>query len=376
MRLCYISNPNSPHTRRWVGWFAERGHTVCLLADVPVQQPWPGIELIDLSKKFYAPLIRFPVWAVWLRRFLHQWQPDILHAHRVNSAGWLAAASGFHPLVLTPWGSDVFVQPQHSPVARALARYTLRRADLVTTNSRAMQDVVIELGARPSDVKPVQFGVELDIFYPTPGSGEQRAVFRQHTDVPVDGPLILSARAIRPIYNIHTIIGSIPQVLKRCPTATFLLLDYNVDPAYKSQLEGMVWDNGLGAHIRWLPPLADRPALAELYRMSDVVVSVPSSDATPVSVLEAMACGRPVVCSDLASIQEFITSGKNGWLVPVGESQPLAEAICDLVDQPAHAQALGKEARQVVERRYDYASEMAHLEKLYQGLVDSWKATR
>jgi glycosyltransferase involved in cell wall biosynthesis len=358
-----------------VGWFAEHGHTVCLLADVPVQQPWPGIKLIDLSEKFYAPIIRFPVWTVWLKRFLRQWQPDILHAHRVNSAGWLVAASGYHPMVLTPWGSDVFVQPQRSTMARFLARYTLQRADLVTTNSHAMQDAVIKLGARPNCVRPVQFGVELDIFNPAPASSEQQAAFRQQYGIPAEGPRILSARAIRPIYNIQTILESIPQVFKRSPTATFLLLNYNVDPNYKSQLEVLVNDLGLERHVRWLQPLADRHALAELYRMSDVIVSVPSSDATPVSVLEAMACGRPVVCSDPVSVREFITSGKNGWLVPVGESQPLADAICDLLEHPGLSQAVGIEARRVVEQKFDYASEMEHLEKLYQGLVGGCQDT-
>jgi hypothetical protein len=58
LRLCYISNPNIIHTRRWVGWFAKRGHMVCLLADVPTKEPWSEVPVIDLSEFFRAPIIR------------------------------------------------------------------------------------------------------------------------------------------------------------------------------------------------------------------------------------------------------------------------------------------------------------------------------
>ena len=61
LRLCYISNPNLIHTRRWVTWFARRGHDVCLLADVPLKENWSEVPVIDLSKVFYARCIRFPI---------------------------------------------------------------------------------------------------------------------------------------------------------------------------------------------------------------------------------------------------------------------------------------------------------------------------
>jgi glycosyltransferase involved in cell wall biosynthesis len=352
-----------------VNWFVRQGHTVYLLADVPAQRPWPEVKLVDLSKRFYAPVLRFPIWTIWIRKFLHQWQPDILHAHRVNSAGWLAAASGFHPLVVTPWGSDVFIQPQQSNLARFLARYTLKHADMVTVNSYAMHDQVIKLNAHASAIKPIQFGVELDAFHPKNTSTRENSALRQCLGLPEEGHLVLSLRAIRPIYNIDVVLESVTQVLKDFPDTTFVFLDYNSNLEYKSWLDGLVKNLGLETHIRWLPPTNDRIVLAELYRLSDVVVSVPSSDATPVSVLEAMACGRPVICSDLASVRELITHGKNGWLVPARESKMLAEAISHLLSQPEMAAGLGLEAHQVVVEKYNYEVEMKHLEALYRGLI-------
>lgn len=366
MRLCYISDPNSPHTRRWVGWFARHGHEVCLLADIPPKQAWGDYPIIDLSEIFHGRVIRFPVWSAWLRRYIRQWKPDILHAHRVNSAGWLVAASGFHPRVVTPWGSDVFVQPKHSRLARWLAKQTLSHADLVTTNSQAMSEQVIQLGARPETVQRVQFGVEVEIFHP--GDTELRYSLRTKLALPRDRPLVLSARGIRPIYNIDVILQSMRGVRQSFPDATFLFIDYNTDTAYKNQLELAIREQGLEANTRWLPPTSSREEMADLYRVCDLVISVPSSDATPVSVLEAMACGVPVICSDLPSIHELIINGDTGYLVPVGDDVQLAKAIISLLEQPELATRMGQQACRVVSEKYNYELEMQKMEDCYKNL--------
>jgi len=372
LRLCYISNPNIVHTRRWVNWFVKCGHTVCLLADVPLKEPWTDVPIIDLSKIFYAPIIRFPIWTVWLRRFLRQWNPDILHAHRVNSAGWLMAASGFHPCIVTPWGSDVLIQAQHSSIARLLARFTLRRADLITTISQAIGEQVIQLGARAESLKPVHVGVELDIFNPYVPTHQESRELRQHLSVPVNARLVLSIRAVHPIYNLDIIMRAIPFVHQQFPDAYFIFADYNTNPDYKKQLDELIKELGFEAFVRWLPPTSSRIEMAERYCLSDVVVSVPSSDGgTPVSVLEAMACGKPVVCSDLPAVREFITSGENGWLVPVRQAIPLAEAINQLLAHPGQAIEFGRRANQVVADNANLEVEMRRMEAIYYQLAGS-----
>jgi glycosyltransferase involved in cell wall biosynthesis len=372
LRLCYISNPNIVHTRRWVNWFVKRGHSVCLLADVPLKEPWPEVAVIDLSKIFYVPIIRFPIWTVWIRRFLRQWQPDILHAHRVNSAGWLAAASGFHPYVVTPWGSDVMIQPQRSWVARFLARYTLRQADLITTISKAIGERAIQLGARSDTLRSVNFGVDLEIFTPMLISNQERIDLRRRLSLAENARLVLSPRAVHPIYNLDIILQAIPLVRRRFQEAYFIFTNYNTDPNYKRELDELIKELGLESFIRWLPPTNNRIEMAERYCLSDVVVSVPSSDGgTPVSVLEALACGKPVVCSDLPALREFITSGENGWLVPVRQTAALAEAINKLLGQPDQAAEFGRRAHQMVAEKANFEVEMQRMEAIYYQLAGS-----
>ncbi len=373
LRLCIISNPNSIHTRRWVNWFVNHGHTVCLLADVPLKSSWPGAPLIDLSHVFWAPIIRFPVWAVWLRRFIHRWQPDILHAHRVNSAGWLAAASGFHPRVVTPWGSDVIVGPRRSWVVRQLARYTLRSADLITTLSHDIGEQVVKLGAQPERLIHIQFGVELDIFNPKGSFSQEWEDLLRKLRLPENPRLVLSARALTPIYNQDIILKAIPLVRQHIPQVIFIFRDYNVNQEYKTQLLEIARQLDIEATIRWLPASSDRNEMAELYRMSDVVLSVPTSDGAPVSVLEAMACGKTVVASDLPSLREFIRNGENGWLVPVRQVNRLAEAIIGLLEHPELAQQFGQKCHQIVVEKANLDVEMQRMEAIYYQLIASRK---
>ncbi len=369
LRLCFISNPNSIHTRRWVSWFARRGHTVCVLADVPPNQPWDEVTVIDLSSYFYIPIVRFGVWAVWIRRYLQQWRPDILHAQRVNSAGWLAAASGFHPYVVTPWGSDVLIGPQRSRLARWLASYTLHHADQVTTSSQTISDRVMELGGRSGKLARIFYGVDLDIFTPSLASGQESEEFRHSLSVPPTARLVFSPRGINPIYNQDIILQAIPRIRERIPEAYFVFIKYNLDPAYKQELDRMIGDLNLGDAVRWLEAVSSPAEMARRCRMSDVVVSVASSDGAPVSVFEAMACGRPVVCTDLPAIREVVTPGETGWLVPVRQPAPLASAILDVLENAQEAAEYGQRAYNFVAKTISLDVQMQRMEAIYYQLA-------
>ncbi|MFZ2097927.1 MAG: glycosyltransferase family 4 protein, partial [Anaerolineales bacterium] len=294
---------------------------------------------------------------------------DILHAHRVNSAGWLAAASGFHPYVVTPWGSDVLIQPQRSWIARILARYTLQHADMVTTNSRVMGEQVIRLGARAETLRAVQFGVNLDVFNMNETINQEEMDLRKQLLLPEKARIVLSPRAVHPIYNLDIIIQAISLVRERIQDAYFIFIDYNSDPDYKMALDRRIKQLGVVNHVRWLPATRNRNELSNWYHHSDVVVSVPSSDGTPVTVLEAMACGKPVICTDLPSLREFITSGENGYLVPVRQVSPLAEAIIQLISQPDQAKEFSRKAHQLVAEKADFEVEMKRMETIYYQLA-------
>ncbi len=365
MRLSIISDPNSIHTRRWVNWFAQHGHTICVLADIPLREAWPGIEIIDLSKHFFAPIIRFPIWAVGVNLFLHRWRPDILHAHRVNSAGWLGAMCGFHPFVVTPWGSDLNDLALQPRLARPLASFVVRRADLLTASSQELLLQAQALGAAADRCFCIQWGVDLKSFFP--GKSPE---LRQQLKIG-DGPVILSSRTLDKIYNIHILLAAMPAVLAQFPNATLVLRDYNSTLAYKNQLIQQIKDLGIEYSIRWIGRLDPWEANAAVYRMSDIVVSIPISDSMAVSNWEALACGVPLIASDLPALREWIVPGENGLLVPVGNSEAVGRAIIKLLGDPELQNRFRQRGMEIARQNADHQIEMVKMEQLYQDLLSN-----
>ena len=364
LKICFISNPDSTHTRRWIHWFHQRGHTVSLIADTPMQLPWPGQEIFHLTKLINIPLFRFPIWELWVRHLLMKWRPQILHAHRVSSAGWLGSFSGFHPFVLTPWGTDLYQHAKSSPLVSWLARFALQRADLVTADSNDLLAQAVRFGARPECSMIVQWGVDFSVYHPW-GKGAQ---LREELDIG-NRPVILSPRAVRSIYNLETIIEAMPMVLKRVPDAVLVLRDYNTNESYKQQIQKSVTDRSLSSSVQWLGRVEPWERNVEIYRMADVVVSVPSSDGTPVSVLEAMACGVPVIASDLPSLREWIEPDRSGLLVPVRDPVGLADAITKVLTDKAISAVYAQRALDIVRSRADHEREMEKMEESYYSLL-------
>jgi glycosyltransferase involved in cell wall biosynthesis len=364
MRLAFISNADSVHTRRWVDWFKARGHAVMVFADRGLRIPWPEVPVIDLPARCDLRRLRYPVWLRSIRATLRGWRPDILHAHRVARAGWLGAASGLHPLVVTPWGSDLMLQTRRSSLARWLARWVLRRADLVTADSQALLDRAIELGAARPKTRLVSWGVDLSRF--RPGSA---AALRARLGLEADR-VILSIRAVQPLYNLDQIVAALQEVRAVLPRVMLVLRDYNADPDYRQRLARSIERRGLGEAIRWIGPADCWEQNVETYRLADVAVSVPSSDSQSISILEAMACGVPVIASDLPAARELIRPGENGLLVPCGDPEALAEALIELLREPEQRAGFVRRNLELVRGRADQDVEMARMERLYQELLE------
>lgn len=375
MRLCIIANPNSIHTQRWVRFFARRGHEVHLVGPNPLLTDLPadlqtilaGGRFYDLTQVTNRRKFRFAVWSFTLRRLLRAVQPDVLHAHQVTGAGWLGAGAGYHPFLVTSWGSDLLVSARRSSTQRRLASQVLRRADYVTCVSQPLADAAQALGVPASKVEVVHWGVDTELFRPGDASAPSASMPAESNKA--RGPLVLSIRGLRPIYNPLVIAQAIPVVLAQRPDARFVIRTYSVDPELLATFQDIVAQGGAAGAVDYLGDLPDDNAIADLYRQAAVVVSVPSSDGTPQSVLEAMACGAAPVVSDLPWLHDWVRHGREGMVVPVGDANALARAILRLLDDEALSASIRAAAVRRVQQQADSRLWMERYEQIYQQLA-------
>jgi glycosyltransferase involved in cell wall biosynthesis len=366
LRLAFVGEPNSIHTRRWVTWFAEQGHEVHLLEGFGATIA-PGLDDRIRVERYRAfGRVRIPVLGSFqgrreLRRLLGRIRPDVLHGHFVRRFGWQAASAGFHPYVISPWGSDLLKVPRHALRTRWWNRRALRGADLVTVSSEHMRAAALRAGARGGRIETVQHGVDTRRFSPGPppsGLAEALGV--------ADRAVIFSPRAVRPLYRHETIVDAFASL----PDEPILVMTRgNADPAYlASQLDRMR-TRGVADRVRIVDAIAHEEMPSYL-RMADVVVSVPESDSFPVSVLEAMACATPVVVSDLPPARETLGPIVPELIVPVGDPPALATALRRaLALTEGERRNLGEALRAYVVQAADYATNMARMEGLYRRLA-------
>ena len=113
--------------------------------------------------------------------------------------------------------------------------------------------------------------------------------------------------------------------------------------------------------------------MAEYYNASDIYVSTSLSDGTSVAMLEAMACGLPVVVSDVPSNYEWIDNGINGYIITRKDSSVLAERIIKLLNNENLQQEMGQRNLQIAKERADWEKNFDILEGIYQNLVSNSK---
>lgn len=375
MRICYLADGRYIHTRRWMSFFRNRGHEMHLVSFNPME-PEHVREVERLGIVYQGQVGAFHLkrfWLTardlsWLARLLRRERIDLLHCHFLGANAWLGALSRFRPLVLTVMGGGDVCGPGWHPRGlreRVLTPHALRRADLVTSWSKVMAEAVRPFCRPGTPIEVIHGGVDLGRFHP----GPDPAHLREKLGLPVGARVVFSPRLMRPLSNITQIAAAAELISREEPDIYFLFAGPAVqwEEAYEAEVR-----KALGAaaerarFIRGIP----HDEMADYHRLADVTVSVPSTDGTPMTVLESMACGTPVVVGDIPDYDaRYFEPGKTALAAKVGDPHSLAEALLRLLREPALAAGLSAEARRRVESNGSYEAQMSRMEQLYRGLV-------
>ena len=370
--LAYLGDPNELHTRRWLAFFASRGHRVHLLvrSDTDLESPLPEGIRIERLEPFDIRWFRPDAFLAARRamaRVLERIEADVLHAHYLTGYGFLARLSGFRPYVITVWGSDVFRTLPESRRARVYGRLALGGADLVTADSVDLAEGAIAGGAHRDRTEVVQFGVDTERFSPAPRNEELLARIGLATPRVVFSPRILMP------WNRHEDV--IRAVATMPPDVGLLFSALHADPEERRRLEALVDELGLRARTRFLEEIP-HDQMADHLRLADVIVSVPETDGTPVTILEALACEVPVVASDVPSVTEWLADVSPELLVPIADQPATTAAIRRVLDMPpADRAALAASGRGMVVERADHRTHMLAVERRYRELAARRSAT-
>jgi glycosyltransferase involved in cell wall biosynthesis len=266
--------------------------------------------------------------------------------------------------MVTAWGSDLLVGPTRSLSQRQLARWVLRRADYVTCVSNDLAQAALALGADPERLEVAHWGIDTTVFQP----GAPSASLRKKLGLG-PGPVVLSIRPVLEKYNPLDVALAIPRVVEKVPSAQFIIRTYAAEPALLSEFRKIVQNASAEESVHYLGDLPDDQAIADLYRLSDIAISVPPSDGTPLSVLEAMASGVVLVLSDLPSLRDWVTDGVEGVLVPVGDPESISSATSRLLTDHELRKRMAESSISLIRKRADRKIWMRRSEEIYLRLM-------
>jgi len=278
----------------------------------------PGVSVTAAGFSLRNPL------SAWrtvrkLKKIILACKPDIIHVHEAGTHAFLAvkAARGTGiPTIVTAWGSDILVVPRFSFLHRRMIRYILRKADFMTSDSvylaRCIRDLCPE---KNHDITLVSYGTEVSF-----DSFEKERIF-------------YSNRLHKKNYRIDGIIEAFARFRANRIQEGWKLVIAGTGPE-TGRLQRLAGNLGLEKDAEFTGWLGAEQNSA-WYRKAAYYVSIPDSDATSISLLEAMSAGCIPVVSDLPANREWILHGKTGVVVSDLSGNFLEEAL--KIDAPAAA---------------------------------------
>ena len=281
-------------------------------ARIPKREQIAGFQL-DHPRFIVVPKVAMSVHAVSmfagsLRRVFQRSKEhhfDLIDAHYVYPDGLAAVMLGKWlgiPVVVSARGSDINLFSTFRTIRPLIAR-VLHRADAVIAVSQGLKDRMVQLGCPAGKIVVIGNGVDAKQFRPAP-----QAEMRARLNLPLGAPIVVSVGNLKEGKGFHVLIDAIARLRQRRSDIRLVIVG---EGPYRAQLEKQIENGGLGKSV-YLAGAQPHESLAEWYNAADIFCLASSSEGCPNVVLEAMACGLPVVTT--AAGAELVTSSSLGIL--------------------------------------------------------------
>jgi glycosyltransferase involved in cell wall biosynthesis len=358
LRVLGVADARSINVARWARRLIERGHEIDIVSNrLPISDPIDGAAVHDIRNLGLAtrvPRFRRERIGPAIGALAESLGADLVHAHYLLPYGYWAARAERHPLVMSPWSRDIFVDANESPQGRRRAIASIAAADYLVVNSDANRKASIELGADPGRIREIIWYSELDRFAPDQADPGLRA----RLGWPEDALVVLSLRNFRPYTNLDVVVRAFARVAEGEPRAR-LLLAARGGPS-RAETETLI--DELGVRDILVIQRVEWDELPGVVAAADVAVTIASSDSTPASLLEAMASALPVVAGRTWSIDEWISETEGGALLECRDENAVTEALRALLADPALRRRHGERNERYVRSRLgDPGEQLEHL---------------
>lgn len=369
MRICLISHDYVPniggiaaHVANLAAHLAKRGHQVIVVTlrysrSLPFRQQSGNLEVV----RFLVPNVSklrglcFVIQAAPFLFAVSLWRRfDVVHWHNFFPDALIALFGRAKRTVFTNH-SSTFLEIYEKGGGR-LIQWLTRYADKIIGPSRELAEKSCAFFHRqPNDVACIPNGVDTDLFRPLDPDSRRRKrekLFCTYKMGP-ETSLIVCPRRLEPKNGVRYFVEAVPTIVMRYPQTLCLILGNDADPEYAKEVRALSRRIGVDGYIKFLGPVPNTE-IVSYYQVADVVVLPSLMEATSIAGLEAMACGVPIVGTDVGGIPEIVRDGHNGIIVPPCDPEAIAAAITALMDDPELRDRLSTRARELAEACFSW----------------------
>jgi len=226
-----------------------------------------------------------------------------------------------------------------APVSYRVEQNVFSQAKTITAVAHSVADELAVYAIDPQSVQVLGNGVDTETFYPTP---VKKTVYT---------PYFLTVGRLAPRKGLRDLLHCAAIAAKTFPNYRFLIAG---EGPLRGEIERDIQRMNLSKQVKLLGHIEDRAHLIDLYRGAVAYVHTAHYEGLPTALIEAMACGRPVVTTAVSGALDVIAHGENGLLVPAHAPEAMAEAVVQIISQPSFATSLGKFAHKTIENRYSW----------------------
>ena len=341
------------------------GHQVCLVT------PSNG-EFTEMLEAESVPIVQLPMartfhfHRAWqFGRFLQAWRADLVHCH-AGVAGSILARLGAK-LAGVPLISHVHIENKFNDVLWIrrmqvwLDNMTTHLTDEIVAISEDTRRSLIRQGISSRKVRVIRNGIRVDI----DANGKNVEWARAALGIKGVGLVVGTVARLCPVKGQREFILAAGQVRNKFPDATFMIVgeDLEFDGNYRAELERLSERLGLDGYVQFVGFRRDASRLMHAF---DLFVLPSWIEGLPVTILEAMAAGKPVIATPVGGVAELVVDGETGLLVPPRDPERLAQTITAMLQTPVVARRMGSKGFERVRQQFSQGEMVGQVMGLYE----------
>ena len=316
--------------------------------------------IFDDKTKLSHEEFRYFFYANKVSKIIKKFRPDVIHTGWVQLDGIVAVLTGFKPILLMPWGSDILIFPFEHKKKMDQAIYVINQSSHIYADCNDVKNTILQITEYdPNKISVFPNGIDLSLFNPERkkknilnklGWNKQK--------------IIIMTRSFERIYGIQYFLMALPEIIKNEPLTRVLMIGSGPEEDVIKEIVDAL-DLNQYVHFTGFVP---NDELAYYLNSAEIYVSTSITDGSSLSLLEAMACKLPVVVSDVPANCEWVKNGENGYIVPRKKVNPISDRVTTLLIDEVKSERMGELNLKIARERANWEKNYLLLENIYQAM--------